>query len=370
MPTASQPATTSSAHHISPAGPDSGDRRPPRALPEILPWGPDRLGPGFSSAVIDLGDDPEGEGPITATLVRHDGIDPAGATAVVLWIHGFSDYFFQRHVAERLAAENIALYAIDLRKCGRSLRPGLTPHYSTDLARYDVELDVALDVIAAETDAPLVVTGHSTGGLVAATWLDRRRERGTLPAQLRGLVLNGPWIGFDAHVYTGSTARWAARALDVVIAALARIAPKWALPAKSDETYGSSLAADRGGEFDYERALKPLGGVGIRPGWLAAVRRQQKHLEAGLGLALPVLLLRSTRSSRTDPDRDLILDVRTMERLAPMLSTNVSDTPIEGARHDIFCSSPAVRGRAFDELFAWMADNGITNSTPGTSPAR
>jgi len=345
---------------------------------------------GFSYASIELGEDPDGEGRITATLVRHDesvrGAD-SPPRAAILWVHGFSDYFFQRHLAERLAAEGIAFYALDLRKSGRSLRPGLTPHYSTDLSQYDEEMDAALGVVAAETGssqtraesagttptsgAPIIVAGHSTGGLVVCAWLARRGDRGASPERVRGVLLDGPWLGFDAHAYLGTHSRIAAKALDGLIAALARIAPKWVLPAPANELYGSSLAADRGGEFEYERALKPLGGVGIRPGWLAAVRREQRRIERGpgFGLSIPVLLIRSSRSSRTDVDMDLILDVRTMARLAPKISSNVRDRPLDGARHDAFVSAPAVREQVMAEVLEWMADKGIVASvSPDSSP--
>src|SRR5699024_12124858 len=98
---------------------------------------------------LPLGMDPDGEGPISATLVRHEDA-PADAVAAMLVVHGLSDYFFHTHLAEFLAARGIATYGLDLRKCGRSRREGLTPHFTTDLERYDDELDLALSVITTE----------------------------------------------------------------------------------------------------------------------------------------------------------------------------------------------------------------------------
>ena len=82
-------------------------------------WQPDRLLAGFETLELAFADDYDGV--VAATLVR---LPVANAErGAVLYIHGFSDYFFQRHMAERFAAEGYAFYALDLRKYGRSLRP-------------------------------------------------------------------------------------------------------------------------------------------------------------------------------------------------------------------------------------------------------
>ena len=75
----------------------------------------------------------------------------------MLYVHGFSDYFFQTDLADFFAARGLAFYALDLRKSGRSRRPGHTAHYASDLASYDAELDASLDVVAQEQPG---VPGH------------------------------------------------------------------------------------------------------------------------------------------------------------------------------------------------------------------
>ncbi|WP_143860835.1 alpha/beta hydrolase, partial [Nocardia cerradoensis] len=79
-------------------------------------------------------------------------------------VHGFTDYFFQKHLAEHMAAQGFRFYALDLRKCGRSRRPGQTAHYVSDLSLYDAELDEALRIVRAETGLPVLLMAHSTGG--------------------------------------------------------------------------------------------------------------------------------------------------------------------------------------------------------------
>src|SRR5258706_6979078 len=120
-------------------------------------WQPDRLLPGFEALELEFPDDYDG--PVVATLVRLPTVNaPRGA---VLYIHGFSDYFFQRHMAERFALEGYAFYALDLRKHGRSLRGRQHPNFCKSIAEYYEDLDRAIETIG----APVLLAGHSTGGL-------------------------------------------------------------------------------------------------------------------------------------------------------------------------------------------------------------
>src|SRR4026209_2579233 len=93
--------------------------------PGMSAWQPDPLLPGFEALELRFPNDYDGG--VVATLVRLPaGEAPRGA---VLYVHGFGDYFFQRHMAERFAAEGYAFYAIDLRKYGRSLKPHQHPNF-------------------------------------------------------------------------------------------------------------------------------------------------------------------------------------------------------------------------------------------------
>jgi len=70
-------------------------------------WQPDRLLPGFES--LELAQPEDYDGRVVATLVRAPGGDAQGAVrGAVLYVHGFIDYFFQRHMAERFVAEGYA----------------------------------------------------------------------------------------------------------------------------------------------------------------------------------------------------------------------------------------------------------------------
>lgn len=317
-------------------------------------WAPDLLGPSYRRRALPLGADPDGEGTITATLVRHEDA-PARPVAALLVVHGLSDYFFHTHLSEFLAERGIATYGIDLRKSGRSRRPGLTPHFTTDLSRYDDELDQALGLIGADHPGlPVIVAAHSTGGLVVPLWLARRRDRGRL-SPVAGIILNSPWFQLDVP-------ERARAVLDPVIRTIGSVKPFYRLPLPTSDLYVTSTHADHDGDFDFDKSLKPPGGVGVRAGWLAAVRRAQRRLQAGVHLPLPVLLLRSTasaiearvRGEQIDVDTDLILDVRSMARFADRVSDEVTDIAVDGARHDVFLSKPDVLDVVFDHLGRWL----------------
>jgi alpha-beta hydrolase superfamily lysophospholipase len=79
----------------------------------------DVLGEPFTAETIDLEDDSEGE--VVATLVKRAAESPT--RRAVLYLHGFSDYFFHVHVAELFNELGYDFYALDLRKYGRSLLP-------------------------------------------------------------------------------------------------------------------------------------------------------------------------------------------------------------------------------------------------------
>ncbi|MEO8284118.1 MAG: alpha/beta hydrolase, partial [Pseudarthrobacter sp.] len=95
---------------------------------------------------------PDDEGDVVATLVRcgpktagdAPEDDDRAHVQVVLYLHGWADYFLQVELAEQLSARGLHFYALDLRKFGRSLREGQTPGYATNLEIYDADIGAAL----------------------------------------------------------------------------------------------------------------------------------------------------------------------------------------------------------------------------------
>lgn len=315
----------------------------------------DRLGNDFLAHTFDLGPDPDREpgGNVVATLVKHTAAsdDPHHA---VLWVHGFSDYFFNPEVAEFFTERGYAFYALDLRKSGRSLRDGQSPHYATDLAVYDKELDLAVDAIASEHPGlGIVIAAHSTGGLITPLWLDRRRRR-NCTAPIVGQVLDSPWFDMPGPPLL--------RAVGVpLIKLVGRIAGTRVAPAEQSRVHGLTVHSSQQGEFDYDLKLKPLNGFPLRFGWLRAVTVAHSTLHRGLDTGVPSLVLRSARSmtaqeySAEASRADLILDTEHITKWAGALGNRVVVVPITDARHGVFVSEREARAVAYGELASWLS---------------
>lgn len=331
--------------------------------PRLGPWTPDLLGEGYEQRAIELGEDPDDEAPVEAVLVRRTVREGEPVSGTVLYVHGFSDYFFQTELADFMAARGLAFYALDLRKSGRSRRPGHTAHFASDLEGYDAELEAALGVLDEEhAGQPVVVVAHSTGGLIVPLWLDRRRRTGGV-SPVAALVLNSPWFDLQGKAFMRGPGTWA-------VLGLAQFQPLRGLGVPKSTLYGDSLHASRGGEWDFDLDLKPLGGFPVRLGWLNAVRRGQARLHRGLDVGVPSLVLRSDRShfspthSEATDRSDIVLDVRQIARWAGCLGGETTVVPIADARHDVFLSLPEPRAAAYRRLDSWLADHVRMSSSP------
>ncbi|MFD8478368.1 alpha/beta hydrolase [Kitasatospora sp. NPDC059673] len=305
----------------------------------------DILGAPYEAAELPLAPDEEGE--VSATLVRR--LVP-GSRQAVLYLHGYTDYFFQTHLADHFIAAGYSFYALDLRKYGRSLRPHQSPNFVTDLASYDEELDEAIRVIR-ELDghSRVLVNGHSTGGLVAALWASRRDGRGLVD----GLFLNSPFLSMPA---SPAVRTLGAPALD----ALGRAAPTRKLPAPLNPHYVHSLHREHRGSWDFDLALKPAEGFPLYAGWLAGIQRGHRTIRRGLSVSCPILMMASTAStvtSRWDPalmHTDAVLRADDIAALAPRLGPHVTTIRIEGGIHDLVLSAEPVRTQVFTELDRWL----------------
>ena len=317
-------------------------------------WSPDPLGPDWEQTTLDLGSD--AEGPVVATLVRRvpgaERPGPPGARdprPAVLHLHGFNDYFFQAHLADRSEEHGYRFYALDLRKCGRSRRAWQTPHFCTDLRDYLPELDAATRLIREELGHDrLVVMGHSTGGLLACLWAHSVRRTGLIDA----LVLNSPWFDLNAP--------WFDRVVSTrVVDAFGPLSPQRVLT-HGGSPYSRSLHVEHGGRWEYDLALKASTGIPARAGWLRAIRRGHARLARGLEIEVPVLVCTAAasgpnRDDNPDLDRqDTVLDVDHIAARAPRLGSDVTLVRIDGGIHDLSLSAEPARTVFFDTVFGWL----------------
>ena len=303
----------------------------------------DVLGDPYSAETIELDDDDEGE--VVATLVSRPAGEPTNRA--VLHVHGFADYFFQTGAADYWVGRGYDFYALDLRKYGRSLRDHQTPNFVTDLGDYYAEIDEAYRRVT-ERDGHdhVVVTGHSTGGLVTPLWAHDRRPG------LAGMVLNSPWLDLQGSLLLRTAAT---QAIDRI--GLRR--PYLTVPRDVSGFYARSLHGDHDGEWDFDLAWKPLQSWPVYAGWLRAVRRGHARLHRGLRVPAPLLVLTSAASGRpkeydeTCSSTDIVLDVEQIRKWAHTLADHVTLARLDGAIHDVFLSREPVRQSAYDEVTRW-----------------
>jgi len=293
------------------------------ALPGVLP------APG----------EPEGV-EMVATLIRKS---PGNRSrSAVLYLHGWNDYFFQTHLADHLEELGFDFYAVDLRRYGRSLRRGHLKGFITNLDDYALELDAAAAVIAEDHDR-LLLMGHSTGGLIAALWAARNRDR------ICGLVLNSPWLDLQGSALVRTLG-------SPVIDALGSRSPTAVLRLPDLGFNARTLHSSLGGEWDYDLELKASPSPPIRVGWLRAILLGHQRVAAGLDIGVPILVLASTL---TDFSRrwheglrqaDTVLDVEQIAARAVRLGSHVTVVRINEGTHDLILSAAHVRKVALDEI--------------------
>ena len=334
-------------------------------------WRPDALGDEFECTDIDLGTDKEG--PLCATLVRalperlgfwkrFFGSSREFEHLDVLYVHGWSDYFFQKQLARFFTSRGARFYALDLRKYGRSLREGQTFGYVEHLDDYDAEIAASIAIIrgksASEADQiadlpserKLVLFGHSTGGLVLSLWADR--HRGIADA----LVLNSPWLELQI---TGA----ARRAIAPVISLQAWFNPRDVAMPQLD--LGFYTLAQRAScspeELDtINPAWRPEHTMPIRAGWLRAVIAGHERISAGIDVGVPTCVLLSAKFefalnwNDNMLRADTVLEVDEVAKAALKLGPSVTVERIPGALHDIFLSAPDARADAYSRVRRWL----------------
>ncbi|MCI1829835.1 MAG: alpha/beta hydrolase [Actinomyces sp.] len=359
----------------------------PDAPPEVdvlAPWGPagpppedawrtDILGEAFESRTMALM--PDDEGPVVATLVRYlpyrDHEAPTEALGyprfAALYIHGRNDYFFHTELARRVAMSGGRFFALDLRKYGRSLRPGQTIGFVGDLDDYDEDIAAALDLIRSEVGRlPLVLIGHSTGGLTATLWAYRH------PGAAAAVMLNSAWL----EVQTMAAAR---SSVQPVLGRIAARNPLWAVPVGGGpDFYARSLAGGwagsgfplpsrlRGHEddpavagWDYALEWKRPGSYPAYAQWLDAVFLAQETVKRDVRLECPVLSMVSASSfpgEKWAPEvftSDAVLDVDVLVERSAGLGPLVTIARFPG-RHDLFLSDPDVRAQVWDVMGRWL----------------
>lgn len=324
---------------------------------------PDILGAQYECTTLTLPCDYSGE--VVATLVRHR---PTCKTRrAVLYIHGYNDYFFQSEMGDSIAQAGYNFYALDLRKYGRSIRPGQRLFECKDVREYQEEIGRAMQIIKEEGNQDVYLMAHSTGGLIASLYLHDTMNRDGI----KGLILNSPFIDYNSTKFNE-------RVLLPLVTSMAWLAPNMVIiPASKpgeDDHYSRSLLAGHYGRWTFNIEWKKPQGYPIRASWLRAIKRGHKRLQAGLNIDIPVLLMSSTKSiipkgaawRQEYAQADLVLDVTDMWRYGDSIAKEVQYAKIPSGLHDLFLSSDdEARRRTYEVLFFWL--NAQQHKEPSTT---
>lgn len=271
--------------------------------------------------------EPRSVEPQPIELVRPDGTvlrglrwrGTAGTRAVI--VHGLGEHAGrQRNVAECLAKRGFEVTAFDHRGHGRSDgRRGA-------LRRPDDLVDDLGAVVDATSNEPILLVGHSMGGLVALRYALAH------PRRVAALVLSSPAL--DPALNVGQK---------LLLALLSRIAPDLAVGNGIDPSTISHddavVRAYRDDPLVHDRVTARL----VR----FIVEGSRDALERAATLAVPTLLLVAGDDRLIAPDGS-----RRLAERAPhaMVDARVYD----GLWHELFNEREPARSRVLADLDAWL----------------
>lgn len=310
---------------------------------------PDILGKGFERQTILQPDDYEGK--VICTLIRKQSMLKTGKA--VLYVHGFNDYFFQTEMGQWFNDQGFDFYAVDLRKYGRSWMPHQKLNDARDMKEYFADLDSALQIIADEGHNDVLLSGHSTGGLIV-TYYVQEHPQATL---YDGIFLNSPFFEFNEP--------WLLRRFGVpFIAKQGTKKPAKIKKGGFTKWYGYSLHDSEQGEWSYDLTWKPHVAPYVNYGWIRAIYHAQQAVRSGKKIPVPVLVIHSMHSvypkkwSERVFTGDAILNVKHIREVSQQLNAgNKTVIAIDGLLHDVVLSKKEFRDQAYTELKKWLNEN-------------
>jgi lysophospholipase len=260
---------------------------------------------------------------------------PAAPRAALLFVHGLAEHGGRyAHVARHFAAEGCASHAIDYRGHGRS--PGRRVHVdSFEPWLDDVKAGLAL-VRRAHPDLPVVVVGHSQGGLLVL--LQALRD----PDDRLGTIVSSPLLGVAPPSRPSAPLRLATQVL-------LRVAPRLLVPNKVRPDWLS-----RDPEVGRAYVADPLVSRTVSAGWFRALQEAIGRARAGAPRWVsPLLVL----ASRGDHIVDADATARWVEA-AP--AAHVSSLFWDDLHHELF--NETTKQDVFAAMERWLEDRLQTRS--------
>jgi acylglycerol lipase len=256
----------------------------------------------------------------TPLLVREWRVESGQPWATLLLVHGLAEHSGRyEHVGAYFANAGIETHAIDLRGFGAS---GGERAWLGRWSELHDDLEERITALrAAAPDRPLVLYGHSLGGLVCLGYVLDGRARPDL------LVLSAPAINADIPAWQ--------RAL---VAVLGRVAPRTSLPNRLD---GSVLSTDPAVGVDYFADPLNVHASTARFGVLAFAE-QRRVTEALDRLTIPTLVIHGGDDALVPTASSAVFEGR----------QGVTRHVFEGLRHETH--NEPDRERVLDAVVAWI----------------
>lgn len=255
---------------------------------------------------------------------------PVGAALIV---HGFLEHCARyREVAHVLGSLGMAVLSFDLRGHGRSDgQRGYIDSVSDFLDDLDAalcELVLRIDRLAPERELPVVLVGHSNGGLVVLRALaDPTRQH----PRVRAAVVSSPFLGFRVEVPVPKK---------LLALAASRWVPRLSLPNQFPLEW---LTADP--DKQRERRLDTLCHEVASARWYTATLEAQEYVaDYAVRITVPTLWLVSAEDRLADPGVTRMVHAR--------LRAPSEYHDLLGLQHEVF--NERDRGRVFGLLGAFM----------------
>lgn len=273
---------------------------------------------------------------------------PHATRAVVLVCHGLGEHAWRYDpLAQALAAQGVAVRAYDQRGHGESAGPrGCLPQADALLLDLQAVVEDTHDSLCATHGLPLVVLGHSLGGLVAAQWLVRD-PLGPAQRLVAGLVLSSPALRVRVPAWQR-----------VLLPVLARWWPHLTIGHGLDAVELSQLApvvmAYRADPLVHDRLSWRLAHALVTGG--------EEVLRLAHRWPTPTLLMYASADAIVDP-----AGCEELTRQAP--SQRLQVQAFSHSRHEVF--NDVERGAAIARLLAWLTELASASHVPGVpAPAQ
>ena len=298
---------------------------------------------------------------------------------IALYVHGFSDYYFHKEMAEKMDSAGYAFFAVDLHGYGRSIREGEPRSDMRFASEFFAEIDYAVEMgwhmvksnlehkvydtvrdssnevitkaLLSIKRPPSILVAHSQGGLITSLYMEEGRQD-----KFGAVVMNSPFLEMNFGI--------AVRKLVYpLVASVALYFPDVSIGSTGNPNYAKSLYKGEKGEWDYNTDWKPFQRPTTYLHWVRAVYKAQSKVHGGLHIASPILVMHSGCSVKAEEWTDEytrcdgILDARLIRDVAPKLGPNVKTLQVDGALHDVFLSKKEVRDGAYGSALRFIDES-------------